>query len=278
MTALQKIVKEAKAIKRKFPKRFSTWREYVSQASAIYASKHKGKSPVGKKHKKVAKVGKVKKKVAKKTATKKSYHKDTKSHNVNIRVVSGLGELFDISVIKDIDSLKKQYFKLAKKYHPDAGGTKEQFQQLQNEYEKLLKKVLAGSNLTEEQKKNELDLDKAMVEIVNSIAGLEGITIELVGKWLWIGGNTYPVRGVLQSVGLKFIKKEGKGFWVYKGVESHSRGDMTMEEIRKKYGSEKISPMQKKKLTGIGTIPLTKKTKFRTALKKLIKHINKRPI
>jgi hypothetical protein len=49
MTALQWIVKEAKSIKKKYPKRFSKWTEYVAQASAIYASKHKGKSPVGKK-------------------------------------------------------------------------------------------------------------------------------------------------------------------------------------------------------------------------------------
>ena len=49
MTALKWIVKEAKAIKRKYPKRFSKWTDYVAQASAIYSSKHKGKSPVGKK-------------------------------------------------------------------------------------------------------------------------------------------------------------------------------------------------------------------------------------
>jgi len=56
MTALQWIVKEAKAIKKKYPKRFAKWTDYVAQASAIYSSKHKGKSPVGKKKaKKVAK-------------------------------------------------------------------------------------------------------------------------------------------------------------------------------------------------------------------------------
>ena len=49
MTALQWIIKEAKALRKKFPKRFKTWTEYVKQASAIYATKHKGKSPVGKK-------------------------------------------------------------------------------------------------------------------------------------------------------------------------------------------------------------------------------------
>ena len=34
-----------------------------------------------------------------------------------------------------LDDLKKQYHSLAKKYHPDKGGTKEQFQELQNNYD-----------------------------------------------------------------------------------------------------------------------------------------------
>ena len=85
-TALSWIVSEAKDLKKKYPKRFSTWKEYVAQASAIYASKHKGKSPVGKK--KIAAPAKVKKTAVKKSPVR-SMHKDTKSHNVNIRVVSG---------------------------------------------------------------------------------------------------------------------------------------------------------------------------------------------
>lgn len=119
MSALKWIVKEAKAIKKQYPKRFAKWTDYVAQASAIYAKKHKGKSPVGKK-KAVKKVAT--KKAIKKTATKKAVgkyvktvrkgkvtdviykrkkigavkksattmHKDTKSHNVNIRVMSGI--------------------------------------------------------------------------------------------------------------------------------------------------------------------------------------------
>jgi hypothetical protein len=124
MTALQVIIKEAKAIRKKNPK--MEWKKAVAQASAIYASKHKGKSPIGKKkaakkivRKKAAKkrIGKVDTKlkkqlksqgkkmphgydVVKRTPRKKigavskkatTMHKDTKSHNVNIRVMSGIG-------------------------------------------------------------------------------------------------------------------------------------------------------------------------------------------
>ena len=83
MTALQTIIKEAKSIKKAYPNRFAKWTDYVKQASAIYASKHKGKSPVGKKKavkktakkKLVKKVGIVKKKVLKKAAPKKAAKK-----------------------------------------------------------------------------------------------------------------------------------------------------------------------------------------------------------
>jgi hypothetical protein len=78
MTALQVIIKEAKAIRNKNPK--MEWKKAVAQASAIYAKKHKGKSPVGKKkvakkvvRKKAAKkrIGTIKKKAAKKVVRKK---------------------------------------------------------------------------------------------------------------------------------------------------------------------------------------------------------------
>lgn len=59
MTALKWITNEAKKLRRQYPKRFKTWREYVAQASAIYASKHGGKSPVGKKRKAVRRRKKV---------------------------------------------------------------------------------------------------------------------------------------------------------------------------------------------------------------------------
>ena len=79
----KKVVAEAKKLRKKNPK--LTQAQAVKQAWAIMYSKKRAK---------VAKVGATKKKkaVKKKTAKKSSsYHKDTKSHNVNIRVMSGIG-------------------------------------------------------------------------------------------------------------------------------------------------------------------------------------------
>jgi hypothetical protein len=102
----KKVVAEAKKLRKKNPK--LTQAQAVKQAWAIQISKE-NKNPINrvKKYideakegirrgyygteykKKGKKVGAVKKKAAKKSS---SYHKDTKSHNVNIRVMSGIGK------------------------------------------------------------------------------------------------------------------------------------------------------------------------------------------
>lgn len=237
---------------------------------------------VGAIKKKSASKKKATKKAAKKAAPKKKTsvrnygsHKDTNSHNVKISVVSGF---FDTTVIKDLDTLKKQYFKLSKLYHPDAGGTKEQFQNLQVEYKKLLKNILEGSNLSSDQKKNEIEIDEAIRNIVDSIINLNNINIELIGKWLWISGNTYAVRSELKKAGLIYIKKDGISYWVYKGSESRGRGKLTIDEIKKKYGSRVMTSTPQYKIGDINTKNKFNKNKFGINLRKLVKHINKRPI
>lgn len=79
MTALEQIIKEAKSLRRKYPHRYkhlsNPWRDgYMKQASAIYASKHKGRSPVGKK-KRVANV-----------ETKSKSHVDKNRMTTNIQI------------------------------------------------------------------------------------------------------------------------------------------------------------------------------------------------
>lgn len=74
ITHLQRITTKAKQLRKSNPK--LKWIDAVKKASKLMPKKTASK-----------KVGAVKKKAAKKTAVKK--HVDTKSHNVNIRVVSG---------------------------------------------------------------------------------------------------------------------------------------------------------------------------------------------
>tara|TARA_R110000868_G_C10968384_1_gene769368 strand:+ start:1841 stop:2392 length:552 start_codon:yes stop_codon:yes gene_type:complete len=75
MTALQIIIKEAKSLRAKNPKKYKKWTDFVKEASKNYSSKNKGiKKPINKK--KVVKK-KITKKVVKKTIGKKRIVKKT---------------------------------------------------------------------------------------------------------------------------------------------------------------------------------------------------------
>ena len=145
MTALQWIIKEAKILRKKSPK--MEWKKAVAQASAIYASKHKGKSPVGKK--KAKKVGTVKRKVVRKKAakrkpTEKSVLKSIK-HAVNVQKahMSGIsGHALhnidkELKQIKHLESLIRSN-EIAKKNTKD-GKAKKAMSSSIKKYKELMK-------------------------------------------------------------------------------------------------------------------------------------------
>lgn len=179
---------------------------------------------------------------------------------------------FDETTIKTLDDLKKQYYKLSMIHHPDRPtGNTQAFQDLQNEYEKLVKQVLKGSNLSETEQQNEIQIDEALRAALDAIMHLN-VKIEIIGKWIWVSGDTYPVKDTLKAAGFTFIKKAGAPFWVFKGEESKGRGKMSIDEIRKLYGSKEV----KRKGRGeIGAIPYSD---FYAALENLKVKLSKRKL
>lgn len=91
---LQWIIREAKHLRRKDRNR-REWRDYIKQASAIYAQKHKGRSPVGKPRKKTRRrrvVVRTKKVVRRRrvrgVSTRSKSHVDKNRITANIQVGS----------------------------------------------------------------------------------------------------------------------------------------------------------------------------------------------
>jgi len=108
MTQLQKIVAKAKILKKSHPN--TKWTDLIKKASKLVTP---AKKSIGAPKKKKAVVKKAivkkyapvkplaKKKKAVKKSPARSMHKDTKSHNVNIRVMSGISN-DSLNQIKDI--------------------------------------------------------------------------------------------------------------------------------------------------------------------------------
>lgn len=163
-----KAIAEAKKLRAKNPK--LTQAAAVKQAFSILYSKDKPKK-VGAVNKKAApkKKAAVKKAAVKKTAPKKaankratSFHKDTKSHNVNIRVMSGIKDLEKLhyniyDLIKMVENEKKSLTqkivfngKLGEAFY-----TKPEIQLFRKQIIQLNKRITALKKIAKEQQKAE---------------------------------------------------------------------------------------------------------------------------
>lgn len=147
---------------------------------------------------------------------------------------------------QNIDDIKARYKQLAKEHHPDHGGDTETMQQINAAYAEACTKAFRGQNMSQEDADEQARLSEEYRAVIEQIAGLPNITIELVGDWIWVTGFTYPVRKTLKAAGLYFASK--KQAWYYRAEEHATKGGKkTLDEIREKYGSETLYTRQQQR-------------------------------
>lgn len=135
--------------------------------------------------------------------------------------------------VGNISDLRNTYKKLLVRYHPDNNpdtDTTRIMQEINSEYNALLKRFQQSDGCKETV--SEEALKAVLYEVVKLKAN---ITIEVIGTWIWIQGNAYPVKGRLKELGFRWAPKKGMWCW---GTMAHScRTTMEMSYIRQKYGS-----------------------------------------
>ena len=153
----------------------------------------------------------------------------------------------------DEKDIKKRYRDLARMHHPDHGGSSEIMKEINSEYEKILSGAYqrAGKSLTEIEEL--LENDFAVAEAINSLLSIEDIIISLMGKWVWITGNTKPCKELLKQA--KFRWSNDKKAWYWRPPEyfrRFNRKRFNLSEIAYMHGDTQIkSPIQRKKYTPI---------------------------
>lgn len=152
---------------------------------------------------------------------------------------------------KSIEELKKKYRKLAQANHPDNGGNPDTMKSINTEYEKAFNRLKDIHN--KEAKADTTGKTRTMnetaeeyMEIIQKIISFAGIVIELCGSWVWVSGNTFEYKDKLKAAGFHWAAKKKMWYWRSEADAVRSRGKMTMDEIRNKYGSEAIETKTKK--------------------------------
>lgn len=146
-----------------------------------------------------------------------------------------------------LEEVKAEYKKLALQHHPDRGGDTATMQQINTEYAFATAQIIKGAKLSSDDTEREMRFSEGYRKVIEQIIHLPGITIELVGMWIWVTGDTRPLRKELAAAGLYFASK--KVAWYYRSADLKALrgGKKSLSEIRAKYGSEIISEKEGRK-------------------------------
>jgi len=132
--------------------------------------------------------------------------------------------------IEGINEAKKVYKILARKLHPDVGGSTELFKILNEVYNNILEN---GTNFL-----NDSEFDLEIEKIISQILHYEDITIEIIGSWIWLSGNTKPIKDRLKELKFKWASKKKQ--WYYGEMKGRNPKQKSMEDIKAKYGCQTV--------------------------------------
>lgn len=143
---------------------------------------------------------------------------------------------------KTAEQGKQLYRELAKKYHPDNGGTGVELREIIEEFKNWFKSHkdihTDKTGNTYESEKKSAETPEKFIQIVNNLLHL-GIDIEICGTWLWLEGNTYPAKEQLKELGCRWSKSKRRWYWTQEEYQ-HTKSYKSMNSIRRAYGSEHI--------------------------------------
>ncbi len=151
---------------------------------------------------------------------------------------------------KTAEELKKEYRRLAKMLHPDLGGDTEEFKVMQNEFEKMwkrLKNVHRNSD-GETYTKESTETAEEFIHIIEVLTPLKNILVEICGSWVWVSGNTKEHKDILKELKFKYAHKKQAWYYHTEPYKKKGKRELTLDEIRDMFGSQSYQKNPEKQL------------------------------
>ena len=146
-----------------------------------------------------------------------------------------------------IEAIKRQYRKLAMENHPDRGGDLKAMQDINAEFDQLRKRYYnvhesqSGSVYTDESQTTYDSVTAHFETIIAELIKMDGVGIEICGSFLWLDGNTYAHKDGIKALGFRWASKKRRWFLAPKDWRKRGRRELSMEEIRNNYGSQRVA-------------------------------------
>ncbi len=142
------------------------------------------------------------------------------------------------------DQMRALYRDLVKAHHPDRGGDGRLMQQINDEYHAMLRSMdgreyrrtttSADGRETWKYQYNEAqekEIAEALARVVDAIGTAPNVNIHLVGIWLWISGETRPIKDQLKGAGCWWNSKRGAWNWHPTGTRSRFNKNVELDDI-----------------------------------------------
>lgn len=134
------------------------------------------------------------------------------------------------------DQIRNRWRDLCKLHHPDVGGDLATMQDVNAQYESALRDDYSKT-MDADEAEEAWGIDKDIMQQAQKVIGLQGIVVELIGRWIWLTGNTYPAKDTIKGAGFRWAAKKFAWYWHRPGDAPGRHRPMDLESIRTTHGS-----------------------------------------
>lgn len=146
-----------------------------------------------------------------------------------------------------LEELKSKYHKLARENHPDNGGDVEIMKQINAEFDfmhgqlKNTHRKADGTTWTAQPgtKYENNEKPEEFRDIIDKLLR-HNLTIEIIGCFVWVTGDTKKVKDDLKAWGFKWHSKKISWYLAPADYKKRSKKEYSFEEIRDMYGSRGV--------------------------------------
>ncbi len=141
-----------------------------------------------------------------------------------------------------VEEVKAEYRKLAKQHHPDKGGDVATMQAVNAQYHERLSQLNGATTVGDDNKEHTYYYNRqSEQEVMDKLAEILKIKgsfeVYLIGKWLWVLGDTKPIKDSLKALGCKWHSE--RVCWYWRANESKHYGkhsEAGLSGLAAKYG------------------------------------------
>jgi hypothetical protein len=145
-----------------------------------------------------------------------------------------------------VEEVKSLYRTLAKQHHPDRGGDTQTMQDINAAYHAALSRMDGQKHNDGEREytyQYNQQREQAAMDKIAELLRIRGtFDVYLIGTWVWVTGDTKPIKDELKKAGCQWHSK--RSCWYWRASEYKHKGKMSkygLGAIAARYGYEQFS-------------------------------------